>query len=140
MATGRKATKPASAAQAPSPAPQTGMGLHTADGARKYLTAGEREAFLREAELADCQVRTLCMTLAYAGCRLSEALALTADRVDLAAGVLVFESLKKRRAGIFRNVPVPPACSMRSTWCMASASCRGGAARAAGCGSGPGAG
>jgi hypothetical protein len=34
---------------------------------------------------------------------LSEALALTADRVAHAAGVLVFESLKKRRAGIFRS-------------------------------------
>jgi integrase len=85
------------------------MQLHTADGTRKYLTAGERDAFLREADLADRPVRTLCMTLAYAGCRLSEALALTADRVDLAAGVLVFESLKKRRAGVFRSVPVPPA-------------------------------
>jgi integrase/recombinase XerD len=70
---------------------------------------GERDAFLQEADLADRPVRTLCMTLAYAGCRLSEALALTADRVDLAAGVLVFESLKKRRTGIFRSVPVPPA-------------------------------
>ena len=89
--------------------PQPGMTLHTADGARKYLTAGERDAFLREAERADRQVRTLCMTLAYAGCRLSEALALTVDRVDLAAGVLVFESLKKRRGGIYRAVPVPPA-------------------------------
>jgi integrase/recombinase XerD len=85
------------------------MQLYTADGTRKYLTAGERDAFLREAERADRPVRTLCMTLAYAGCRLSEALALTADRVDLAAGVLVFESLKKRCTGIFRNVPVPPA-------------------------------
>ncbi len=87
----------------------TGMALHTLDGARKYLTAGERAAFLREAEIADRQVRTLCMTLAYAGCRLSEALALTADRVDLSAGVLTIESLKKRRTGIFRSVPVPPA-------------------------------
>jgi len=95
--------------KAPSPAPQAGMQLHTADGARKYLTAGERDAFLHEAERADRQVRTLCMTLAYAGCRLSEALALTADRVDLAAGVLVIESLKKRRTGIYRAVPVPPA-------------------------------
>jgi integrase/recombinase XerD len=95
--------------EAPSPAPQTGMQLHTPDGIRKYLTAGERDAFLREADLADRPVRTLCMTLAYAGCRLSEALALTADRVDLAAGILVFESLKKRRTGIFRSVPVPPA-------------------------------
>jgi integrase/recombinase XerD len=31
------------------------------------------------------------------------------DRVDLAAGVLVSESLKKRRTAIFRGVPVPPA-------------------------------
>jgi integrase/recombinase XerD len=93
-------------ASLPSPA---GLRLYTADGARKYVTTGERQAFLREAERADRLVRTLCMTLAYAGSRLSEALALTADRVDLAAGVLVFETLKKRQAGIYRAVPVPSA-------------------------------
>ena len=49
------------------------------------------------------------MTLAYTGCRLSETLALTTDRVDLAAGVLVFETLKKRSPGIYRAVPVTPA-------------------------------
>jgi integrase/recombinase XerD len=59
-------------ASLPSP---DGLRLHTANGARKYITAGEREAFLREAERAERLVRTLCMTLAYAGCRLSEALA-----------------------------------------------------------------
>ena len=106
---GKKAAPGLGSRQTSSPSRQTGMGLHTADGARKYLTAGEREIFLREAELADRTVRTLCMTLAYAGCRLSEALALTANRVDLTAGVLVVESLKKRRAGVFRAVPVPPA-------------------------------
>ena len=87
----------------------TGMGLHTVEGLRKYVTAGEREAFLLEADRADRTVKTLCMTLTYAGCRLSEALALTVDRVDLAAGVLTFESLKKRRDGVYRSVPVPPA-------------------------------
>jgi len=85
------------------------MALHTSDGSRKYLTAGERNAFLKTAEIADREVRTLCMTLAYAGCRLSEALALTVDRVDLAVGTLVFESLKKRCPGVYRAVPVPPA-------------------------------
>ncbi|RYY05540.1 MAG: site-specific integrase [Alphaproteobacteria bacterium] len=85
-----------------------GTGLHTVEGLRKYVTAAEREAFLREADRADRAVRTLCMTLTYAGCRLSEALALTVDRVDLAAGVLTFESLKKRRDGVYRSVPVPP--------------------------------
>jgi integrase/recombinase XerD len=39
-----------------------------------------------------------------AGC---QALALTTDRVDLAAGVLTIASLKKRRAAIYRAVPVP---------------------------------
>jgi len=85
-----------------------GTGLHTVEGLRKYVTAAEREAFLREADRADRAVRTLCMTLTYAGCRLSEALALTIDRVDLAAGVLTFESLKKWRDGVYRSVPVPP--------------------------------
>ena len=33
---------------------------------------------------------------------------LCCGQVDLAAGVLVIESLKKRRSGIFRAVPVPP--------------------------------
>jgi integrase/recombinase XerD len=42
-------------------------------------------------------------------CRLSEALTLTADRVDLAAGVLVFATLKTRSPGLYRAVPVPPA-------------------------------
>jgi hypothetical protein len=40
--------------------------------------------------------------------RLFQALALTVDRVDVAAGVLVLESLKKRLRGIYRAVPVPP--------------------------------
>lgn len=85
------------------------MSLYAADGARKYLTAAERDAFLKAAEGTDRQARTLCMTLAYSGCRISEALALTADRVDLQAGVLIFHSLKKRKTGVYRAVPVPPA-------------------------------
>lgn len=65
------------------PVSLAGMGLHTKDGALEYLTAGERDAVLRQADLANPLVRTSCMTLAYSGCRLSEALGLTTDRVDL---------------------------------------------------------
>jgi integrase/recombinase XerD len=43
----------------------------------------------------------------YTGCRISECLALTAKSVDLSAKVIVIESLKKRKAGIYRQVPVP---------------------------------
>ena len=61
--------KAAEASRAPR---QSGMALHTAERLRKYLAAGEREAFLWEAEQAHRADRTRCMTLAYAGCRLSE--------------------------------------------------------------------
>jgi integrase/recombinase XerD len=85
------------------------MHLYDSLGKRKYLTPAERQGFLRAAENAPLAVRTFCATLAHTGCRISEALALTAARVDMGAGVLVFESLKKRRKGIYRAVPVPPA-------------------------------
>jgi integrase/recombinase XerD len=84
------------------------MSLYDRNGQRKYLTPAERQEFLRAAAAMPGAVHTFCCTLAHAGCRISEALALTADRVDIKDGVLVFESLKKRRKGIFRAVPVPP--------------------------------
>ena len=74
----RRLVKPAEPARPPAPASHaTGMQLHTAEGARKYLTTAEREGFLAMAGRADRAIQTLCMTLAYSGCRLSEALALT---------------------------------------------------------------
>lgn len=78
-------------------------------GKRKYLTNDERQAFISAAKTRPREVRTFCLVLAYTGCRISEALQLTADRIDPAGGLVVFESLKKRRDGIFRAVPVPPA-------------------------------
>ena len=90
----------------PSP---TGMQLYDTTGHRLYLTSSERDAFRRAAEQAPRAVRTYCHTLLYTGCRPSEALALTADRVDFQAQTLTFESKKKRRPGIYRAVPVPAA-------------------------------
>jgi integrase len=84
-----------------------GLQLYDTQGQRKYLTAEERARFLAASEQAPIKIRTLCLVLAYTGCRISEALALTADRVDLEAGTIVFASLKKRRTGIYRAVPVP---------------------------------
>ena len=84
------------------------MSLYDQNGHRKYLTPAERETFLKAADDAEREVRTFCAALADTGCRISEALALTADRVDLKDGTLIFESLKKRRAGVYRPVPVPP--------------------------------
>jgi integrase/recombinase XerD len=90
----------------PSP---TGMRLYDTQGHRLYLTGSERDDFRRAAEKAPREVRTYCHTLLYTGCRPSEALALTANRVDFQAQAITFESRKKRRPGIYRAVPVPAA-------------------------------
>jgi len=47
------------------------------------------------------------MTLAYTGCRISEALALTADRIDLSSKVTTLRTLKQRGKTRYRSVPVP---------------------------------
>jgi integrase/recombinase XerD len=83
--------------------------LYDALGRRLYLTPGERDAFLAAAMRHDRHVRTFCSVLYYTGCRISEALHLTPRRVDFADQVIVLESLKKRRKGMYRAVPVPPA-------------------------------
>ena len=77
------------------------------EGKRKYLTVSERTAFLGAAALMPAEARTFCTVLAYSGARVSEVLALTAARIDLPAGLVVFESLKKRRRGMYRAVPIP---------------------------------
>ena len=82
--------------------------LFHSDGSRKYLTPDERQAFLTAATQFPHPVRSFCAVLTYTGCRLAEALALTADRVDLRASRLTFETLKKRKRGVYRTVPVPP--------------------------------
>lgn len=76
-------------------------------GYRKYLTPNEREAFLRAAEAGEGRTATFCLLIGYTGCRISEALQLTAGQVDRSEGVVVFRSLKKRRSDVFRAVPVP---------------------------------
>ncbi len=77
-------------------------------GGRKYLNEKERRAFLKAAqEEHDAGRRALCLTLFYTGCRISEALGLTQVRVDASQQCVVFETLKRRRKGVFRSVPIP---------------------------------
>ena len=86
------------------------LDLFTADGQRKYLTPDERQSFIAAAKShPDTKGRTFCLTLAHAGCRISEALQLDFRRVDLKAGQLIFRTLKKRDGKAHhRAVPVPP--------------------------------
>lgn len=83
--------------------------LYTAAGQRKYLTAAERVRFLDAAVACPrAELRTLCLTLAYTGCRISEALAMTSAAIEREAGFIAIRSLKKRkRSAVIREVPVP---------------------------------
>jgi len=76
-------------------------------GRRKYLNADERRRFLTAADLLPADLRALCYVLACTGCRISEALALTPERLDRRGGKLLFRTLKRRKL-CFRAVPVPP--------------------------------
>jgi integrase/recombinase XerD len=76
-------------------------------GERLYFTDEQRKALLAVADKAPREVRTFCNVLAFTGCRISEALALTVKSIDLSAKVIVIESLKKRKLGVHRQVPIP---------------------------------
>ncbi|WP_342154381.1 site-specific integrase [Methylorubrum sp. SB2] len=80
--------------------------LHTVRGQRKYLNPDERRRFLAAADQTAPELRAFCYLLAWTGCRLSEALALSADDLDPNGSVAV-RSLKKRGRALVREVPVP---------------------------------
>lgn len=84
--------------------------LYTPSGKRKYLTRDERARFITAAKAHPRGiVRTLCLTLAYTGCRISEALAIRVHAIEPEAGFIAIRSLKKRNSVVFiREVPVPP--------------------------------
>lgn len=81
--------------------------LYDKYGHRKYLIHEERSKFLDVARSKDPKTETFCLVLAYTGARISEVLALTPDRIDYYSHLIIFETLKRRRKGSFRAVPVP---------------------------------
>ncbi len=85
----------------------SGMSLYARSGVRKYINRYERERFLQVAHCSDASIKTFCMLLTYTGCRLSEALELSASAIQLEANVISLRCLKKRDQHVIREVPVP---------------------------------
>jgi integrase len=81
--------------------------LRSSTGHRKYLTPDERRRFLNATKSLAERRRRFCEVLFYTGCRISEAYQLTADRLDPNESVIIFETLKLRKRGVYRAVPVP---------------------------------
>jgi integrase len=82
--------------------------LYERTGERKYLSASEREQFRDAAKGFAPEVKTLCWLMLDTGCRISEALALTPQSIDQGNSAIVVESLKKRRRGVYRSIPISP--------------------------------
>ena len=79
------------------------LSLFTPAGHRKYLTTEERRRFLEAAsDHPRPDVRTFCMVLAHAGCRVSEALALTGLSFDIGEGFVAVRCLNVN-AGVKRG-------------------------------------
>lgn len=85
----------------------TELSLYSSAGERKYVNADEQVRFLDAASHHDPRTETLCMLLTYTGCRISEALALSASSVQTSSKVISIRSLKKRNKVVIREVPVP---------------------------------
>lgn len=83
------------------------LSLFGPSGSRKYLNANERWRFIDAAERAPPEACLFCLTLRWSGARISEVLALTPAAIDLDGGACI-ETLKRRKRGIFRQVPLPP--------------------------------
>lgn len=83
------------------------MRLYDRYNRRLYLNASERQRFLVAAKRFPPLQRTLCLTLLYTGCRISEALALTPASIQIEAKVITLRTLKRRKAQVMREVPVP---------------------------------
>ena len=80
--------------------------LFDATGGRKYVCASEWRRFIAAAERADDRTRAFALLLAYSGCRISEALALTGGQLDAETNRVMLQTLKRRRQ-VFRAIPVP---------------------------------
>ncbi len=79
--------------------------LFDLSGNRKYVVPRERVAFASAAVAEGGTVGAFCLALAFTGARISEVLALSAERIDASNEAIVFETLKQRKRGVFRAVP-----------------------------------
>lgn len=84
------------------------LSLYERDGRRKYLTPSERSRFIAAAAgWPRRDIGAFCLFLAYSGCRVSEALAVTRESFDVGEGFVAIRSLKKRSRFVVREIPLP---------------------------------
>jgi len=86
---------------------KTVISLYDFKGQRKYLNASERQRFLESIKLLRDDKKLFCQLLYFTGARISEVYNLKPLSLDYSNKTIVIETLKKRKKGIFREIPVP---------------------------------
>lgn len=81
--------------------------LFDQSGKRLYLTPAERARFINAANRYPPEWRTLAKFLVLTGCRISEALSVRAEHFDFEDSRVAVETLKQRRRGVWRRIPLP---------------------------------
>lgn len=81
--------------------------LHDAKGQRKYLNQTERLQFLECLKNKALHIQLFCQLLFYTGARISEIHNLRVEHIDFSNKTVVLETLKKRKKGVFREIPIP---------------------------------
>ena len=73
------------------------MQIYDSSGARLYLTGKERKAFGKVAEKYPRETSTFALFMLQTGCRISEALALRSDLIDMSNQSVRIEGLTYRK-------------------------------------------
>lgn len=81
--------------------------LYTSAGQRKYLNHIERLRFYESTKDMCVDKRLFCQLLYFTGARIGEVHNLTEQSIDFSNKAVVFETLKRRSKGIYREVPIP---------------------------------
>lgn len=83
------------------------ISLHDLTGQRKYLNQTERLRFFECTKSHPSHIRLFCQLLYYTGARIAEIHNLTVNSLDFSNKTVVLETLKKRKRGVYREIPLP---------------------------------
>lgn len=83
------------------------MQLLNYEGKRKYLNQEERLRYFNSTLKKEPRIQLFSLMLIYTGARISEVLSLKKQNIDFSDRTVIIETLKKRRKGVFRQIPLP---------------------------------
>jgi integrase/recombinase XerD len=86
---------------------KSAISLYNPRGQRKYLNSNERDRFFECTKVLRTDKRLFCQLLYFTGARISEVYNLTTVSIDFSNKTIVFETIKRRKKGVYREIPIP---------------------------------